>query len=100
MAKEQRLHYQYERWQGENADFCVWLSDATLRKHLKAYLEAQGVCPLTYVELMEQVKQIREQQEEAWQRLLCLDYWLSCDDPDVTVQPLTMAAYMQRKGEK
>ncbi len=100
MAKEQRLHYQYEHWRGYNADFSVSLSDATLRKHLHAYLEAQGICTLTYAELMEQVRQIQEQQYEAMQRLLCLDYWLTCDDPGVSVQPLTMAAYMQVKRGK
>jgi len=74
LADEQKLDYRYERWQGHNHDFFVSLTDATLRKHLKAYLEARGICSLTHVELMERVKQIEEQQFQAFQKFLCLDY--------------------------
>jgi hypothetical protein len=100
MAEEQKLNYRYERWQGYNDDFFVSLTDAALRKHLKAYLEAQGICALTYSEMMEKARQVQEQQYEALQRFLRLDYWLSCDDPEVRIQPRTMAAYVQMKESK
>ena len=99
MADEHKLDYRYERWQGHNEDFVVSLTDATLRKHLSAYLEAHGMCALTYSEMMERVRQVEAQQDEVFQRFLRLDYWLTCGDPDVTIQPLTLAAYKKVKGK-
>ncbi len=100
MSDEPKLDYRHERWQGHNEEFFVAVSDATLRKHLNAYLESQGICTLTHCQLMEKVKQIEEQQFQVFQRFLHLDYWLTCDDPDVTVQPCTLAAYQQIRGRK
>jgi hypothetical protein len=94
------LDYKYERWQGHNEEFFVSLTDATLRRHLNAYLQAQGICAMTYAEMMEQVRHIEEQQYEAFQRFLCVDYWLICEDAEVIVRPLTPAAYKSWKGRK
>lgn len=97
---EPTLDYKQHGWGGNNEEYFVWISDATLRKHLNVYLKEQGICILSYLELQEKVKHIQEQQHQALQQLLRLDYWLTCDDPDVVIQPLTMAAYKRLRGEK
>ncbi len=97
---EHLLEYKYDRWEGDNDEFFVSLSDAALRKHLNAYLEAQGICTLTYLEMQEMVRRIQEQQFQALQRFRQLDYWLSCDDPDVTVRACTVAAYTRLKEKR
>ncbi len=94
------LDYVRDRWQGENEEFFVWLSDATFRKHFKAYMESQGLRALTYLELQEQFRQMAEQQWQAMQRFRHLDYWLTCGDSEVRLQPRTRGAYMRLRGEK
>ena len=97
---EQLLEYKHDQWEASNEEFCVSLSDATLRKHLNAYLGAQGICTLTNLEMQEMVRRIQEQQFQALQRFRQLDYWLTCDDPDVLIRPCTVAAYMRMKERK
>lgn len=97
---EPLLEYVRDRWQGENEEFFVWLSDATFRKHFKAYMESQGLRALTYLELQEQFRQIEEQQFQAFQRFRQLGYWLTCGDSAVRLQPRTREAYMRMRGEE
>ena len=92
------LDYMRDHWQGENEDFFVFLTDATFQKHFKAYLESQGICSLTYQEMQEKVRQIEEQRLQAFQRFRQLDYWLTCGDSAVTLQPLTREVYMRLRG--
>ncbi len=94
---EHLLDYKYDRWVGDNDEFFVSLSDATLRKHLNAYLEVQGICTLSYLELQAVVRQIHEQQFQALQYFRQLDYWLTCDDPDVAIRACTVAAHKRLK---
>lgn len=96
---ERLLDYVRDHWQGENEEFFVYLTDATFRKHFKAYMESQGLCYLTYLELQEQFRQIAEQQFQAFQRFRQLDYWLTCGDSDVRLQPRTFKAAMRMRGE-
>jgi len=96
--EERLLDYVRDHWQGENEDFMVFLSDATFQRHFKAYLESQGICSLTYLELQEKVRQIEEQRLQAFQRFRQLDYWLTCGDSAVRLQPLTREAYMRMRG--
>ena len=97
--EERMLEYVRDSWQGENEDFFVHVADATFQKHFKAYLESQGICSLTYLELQEKVRQIEEQRLQAFQRFRQLDYWLTCGDSAVTLQPLTRGAYIRMRGE-
>ncbi len=94
------LEYVRDHWQGENEELFVWLSDATFRKHFKAYMESQGLRALTYLELQEQFRQIEEQQFQAFQRFRQLDYWLTCGDSAVRLQPRTREVYMRMRGEE
>lgn len=94
---EYKLDYVRDHWQGENDEFYVYLTDATFRKHFKAYMESQGLCALTYLELQEQFKQMAEQQFEAFQNFRRLDYWLMCGDSDVRLQPRTYEVYMRMR---
>ena len=96
--EERLLDYVRDHWQGENEDFMVFFIDATFQRHFKAYLESQGICSLTYQERQEQVRQIEEQRLQAFQRFRQLDYWLTCGDSAVTLQPLTREAYMRMIG--
>jgi len=98
--QENLLDYIQGRWRGQNEEFVVSLSDATLRKHLNAYLESQGICTFTYAELEQMVRRIREQQYQALLRFRQLDYWLTCGDSEVLIQPLTREAYMKMRGGK
>ncbi len=97
--EERPLDYVRDHWQGENEDFFVHLTDATFQKHFKAYLESQGICSLSYQELQEKVKQIEAQRFQAFQRFRQLDYWLTCGDSAVRLQPLTREVYMRMKRE-
>ena len=93
------LDYVRDHWQGENEEFFVWLTDATFRKHFKAFMESQGLRALTYLELQEQFRQMAEQQFQAFQRFCQLDYWLTCGDSEVRLQPRTREALMRVRGE-
>jgi hypothetical protein len=92
---EPLLDYVRDHWQGENDEFFVWLSDATFRKHFKAYMESQGLPALTYLELQEQFRQMAERHFQEFQRFRRLDYWLTCGDSDVRLQPRTREAFMR-----
>ncbi len=94
---EHMLEYVRDHWQGENEDFFVHVADATFQKHFKAYLESQGICSLTYQEMQQQVRQIEEQRLQAFQRFRQLDYWLTCGDSAVTLQPRTYEVYVRMK---
>jgi hypothetical protein len=94
------LDYVRDHWQGENEEFFVWLTDATFRKHLQAYMESQGLHALTFLELQEQFRQMAEQQWQAFQRFRQLDYWLTCGDSEVRLQPRTQEAFLRLRGEK
>ncbi|MGH2495343.1 MAG: hypothetical protein ACRDIV_11625, partial [Ktedonobacteraceae bacterium] len=59
------LDYVRDHWQGENDEFFVYLTDATFQRHFKVYMESQGLCALTYLELQEQFRQLAEQQFQA-----------------------------------
>ncbi|MGH2494138.1 MAG: hypothetical protein ACRDIV_05480 [Ktedonobacteraceae bacterium] len=98
---EHILDYVRDHWQGENEEFFVYLTDATFQKHFKAYMESQGLCALTYLELQEQFRQIAEQQFQAFQKFRRLDYWLTCGDSAVKLQPRTfeIAMRMREKGK-
>jgi hypothetical protein len=96
--EERMLEYVRDHWQGENEDFFVHIADATFQKHFKAYLESQGICSLTYQELQEKIRQIEEQRFRAFQRFRQLEYWLTCGDSAVRLQPLTREAYMRMRG--
>jgi hypothetical protein len=98
--EERLLDYVRDHWQGENEEFFVFLSDATFQKHFKAYLESQGICSLNYQEVQEKFRQIEAQQHQVFQRFRELDYWLTCGDSAVTLQPRTREVYMRmKKGE-
>ena len=97
---ENILNYQNERWLGFTTDCVISLSDKTLRKHLKARLEAQGICSLSYLELQEMVKNIEERQFAVFQQLRQLDYWLTCGDSEVTIQPTTVEAYQRLHAQR
>ena len=97
--KEQLLEYMSDHWQGENEEFLVRLSDATFQKHFKVYLESQGICSLTFLELEQKVRQMQEQRFQAFQRFRQLDYWLTCGDSAVTLQPRTYEVYMRLNRE-
>ena len=92
---EDKLEYVRDHWQGETDEFFVYLTDATFRKHFKAYMESQGLCALTYLELQEQFRQMAQQHFEAFQKFRCLDYWLTCGDSAVRLQPRTYEVYMR-----
>ncbi len=94
------LDFVRDHWQGENEEFVVSLTDATFRAHFKASMESQGLCALIYLELQEQFRQMAEQQFQAFQRFRQLDYWLTCGDSAVRLQPLTREAYMRMRGGK
>ncbi len=94
------LDYVRDHWQGENEEFIVSLTDATFRKHFKAYMESQGLSALTYLELQEQFRRMAEQQLQAFQHFRRLDYWLTCGDSNVRLQPLTREAYIKMRGGK
>ena len=91
------LDYVRDHWQGENNEFFVYLTDATFRKHFKAHMESQGLRALTYLELQEQFRQMAQQQFEAFQKFRRLDYWLTCGDSDVRLQPRTYEVYMRMR---
>ena len=97
---EPLLDYFNDRWQGENEDFVVILSDATMRKHFKAYMESQGLRALTYTELQEEFKRLVDQQFQEFQRFRRLDYWLTCGDSEVRLVPRTREAFLRLRGEK
>jgi hypothetical protein len=98
--EERKLEYARDHWQGENEDFFVHVADATFQRHFKAYLESQGICSLTYLELQKKVRQIEDQRFQALQRFRQLDYWLTCGDSAVTLQPRTREVYMRMKREE
>lgn len=97
---ENILNYQNEQWQGFNTDYFISLSDKTLRKHLKALLEAQGICSLSYLELQEMVRSIEERQFEVFQQLRQLDYWLTCGDSEVIIRPRTLETYQRLHAQR
>ena len=94
---EPLLEYMRDHWQGENDEFFVHVSNATFQKHFKVYLESQGICSLSYRELQEKVRQIEEQRFREFQQFRRLDYWLTCGDSAVTLQPRTREVYMRMK---
>jgi len=98
--EERLLDYINDRWQGQNEDFVVMLSDATMRRHFKAYMESQGLRALTYSELREEFKRIEDQQYQEFQRFRRLDYWLTCSDPDVRLVPRTRQAWLRLYGKE
>ncbi|HEU0004308.1 MAG TPA: hypothetical protein VFQ36_25625 [Ktedonobacteraceae bacterium] len=91
------LDYVRDHWQGENEEFFVYLTDATFRKHFRTYMESQGLCALTYLELQEQFRQMAQQHFEAFQKFRHLDYWLTCGDSAVRLQPRTYEVYMRMR---
>ena len=98
--EERLLEYMNDRWQGENEDFVVILSDATMRKHFKAYMESQGLRALTYLELQEEFRRMADQQFQEFQRFRRLDYWLTCGDQEVRLVPRTPQAWLRLYGKE
>ena len=84
-----RLHYDGQQWIGNSDDagglLCVSMSDATLQRHLNAYLQSIGVPTQTYLELMRYIERVCEQRYRAIQLLSDLEYWRNCNDPEVRI---------------
>lgn len=100
---ERLLEFMNNRWQGENEDFVVILSDTTMRRHFKAYMASKGLRALTYLELQEEFKRLEEEQFQEFQRFRRLDYWLSCGDREVRLVPRSREALLrlqQREGQR
>ncbi len=98
--EERLLDYINDRWQGQNEDFVVMLSDATMRKHFQAYMESQGLRALTYLELQEEFRRMVDQQFQEFQRFRHLDYWLTCGDQEVRLVPRTRQAWLRLHGKE
>ncbi len=79
------LTYKGQYWIGESDTLLVRMDDATYRRHLNAYLESMGVPTQTYLQLMEHVQAVCEQQYQAAHILRNLDYWRDCNDPEVRI---------------
>lgn len=95
------LEYVRDHWQGQSEEFYVSVADATFQRHFKAYLESQGICSLSYLELQEKVRQIEEQRFQAMQHFRRLDYWLMCGDSAVTLHPRTREVSVRvKRGSK
>lgn len=97
---EQLLDYVNDRWQGQNEDFVVMFSDATMRRHFKAYMENRGLRALTYLELQEEFRRLADEQFQEFQRFCHLDYWLTCGDPQVRLVPRTHQAWLRLYGKE
>jgi hypothetical protein len=97
---ERLLEYMNNCWQGENKDYVVMLSDATMRKHFQAYMESQGLRALTYLELQEEFKRLADQQFQEFQRFRRQDYWLACGDQEVRRVPRTREAWLRLHGRE
>ena len=100
---ERLLEFMNNRWQGENEDFVVILSDTTMRKHFKAYMQSRGLRAFTYQELQAEFKRMEEQLYQEFQRFRRLDYWLTCGDSEVRLAPRNREAWLrlqQREGQR
>lgn len=98
--EERLLDYINDRWQGQNEDYVVMFSDATMRRHFKAYMENQGLRVFTYSELREEFKRLEDQQFQEFQRFRRLDYWLTCGDPEVRLVPRNRQAWLRVYGKE
>lgn len=92
---EPLLDYVNDRWQGQNEDFVVMFSDATMRRHFKAYMESRGLRALTYLELQEEFRRLADEQFQEFQRFRRLDYWFTCGDTEVRLVPRTREAWLR-----
>lgn len=90
---EPQLQYnsQLERWEGEDRSqwLYIWMNDATYHKHLKAYLEQQGIRDPHSAEAL-----------AAHDHCLRLSFWLDCPDPDVHLRYYGQAAIEQMKRQR
>lgn len=98
--EERLLDYINDRWQGQNEDYVVMFSDATMHKHFKAYMESQGLRALTYCELQEEFRRLADQQFQEFQRFRRLDYWLTCGDAEVRLVPRNRQAWLRLHGKE
>jgi hypothetical protein len=95
------LTYKNGRWEGtlQRADgekILVYMSDETLQRHLVDYLKGIGVPTQTYMEMLRYVQHVQAQQYRAFQQLLDLERWLSCDDPEVRIISTHWQKYANR----
>ncbi len=95
-----RLTYNGQQWvgafEGDGEFLRVSMSDAIFQRHLNRYLERIGVPTQTHLELMAYAQQALEQRCQAVQHLTGLEYWRTCDDPEVRI---TRHTYRQKERE-
>src|SRR5690348_18248613 len=96
--EERLVGFIQDHWQGENEEFVVTFSDATMRKHFKAYMESRGLRALTYFELQQELEREMQRQFQEFQRFRRLEYWLACGDHEVRVVPRTREAWFRLYG--
>jgi hypothetical protein len=87
-------------WRGTLDSACgELLISVPEKKHVNAYLQSKGISTMDYLQLMDYVHQVLDQRCLAAEYLSNLEYWRTCNDPEVRVVQLTFKPKVDEKRE-
>ncbi len=80
-------------------ELLISVPEKTFHKHVNAYLQSKGISTMDYLQLMDYVHQVLDQRCQAAEQLSNLEYWHTCNDPEVWVVQLTFKPKVDEKRE-